>query len=167
MKCLNCHRDTTNPKFCSRSCAASHNNKVSPKRSPEGYCKKCHKPISSGKSYCSDECRVASGVGGIKVDYTSPRYTELTLEEVRGKAKYQKSSRIRDHARSTFLVGKSLECSNCGYTHHVHVCHIKPISSFSKTATLGEINASDNLVLLCPNCHWEFDHGLLNLQQIT
>jgi predicted HNH restriction endonuclease len=25
------------------------------------------------------------------------------------------------------------------------------------------VNALDNLVGLCPNCHWEFDHGLLQL----
>jgi hypothetical protein len=23
------------------------------------------------------------------------------------------------------------------------------------------VNSLDNLVGLCPNCHWEFDHGLL------
>jgi hypothetical protein len=25
------------------------------------------------------------------------------------------------------------------------------------------VNSLDNLVGLCPNCHWEFDHGLLQL----
>ena len=27
--------------------------------------------------------------------------------------------------------------------------------------TIKEINDSSNIVLLCPNCHWEFDRGLL------
>jgi predicted restriction endonuclease len=25
------------------------------------------------------------------------------------------------------------------------------------------VNSLDNLLGLCPNCHWEFDHGLLRL----
>jgi predicted HNH restriction endonuclease len=43
------------------------------------------------------------------------------------------------------------------------VCHIKPISSFEETVYLSVINSQDNLVLLCPNCHWEFDNGHLEL----
>lgn len=26
---------------------------------------------------------------------------------------------------------------------------------------MGEVNAYTNLSLLCPNHHWEFDHGLI------
>ena len=31
-KCLTCNEDTSNPKFCSRSCAAIYNNKLFPKK---------------------------------------------------------------------------------------------------------------------------------------
>ncbi len=31
---------------------------------------------------------------------------------------------------------------------------------------MGEVNSKDNIIQLCPNCHWEFDKGLLSLQQI-
>src|SRR5262249_35210048 len=35
-KCETCGRPTSNPRFCSRSCAAVANNIASPKRKPEG-----------------------------------------------------------------------------------------------------------------------------------
>jgi predicted HNH restriction endonuclease len=43
----------------------------------------------------------------------------------------------------------------------VECCHIKGIGTFSKETLIGEINNIKNLVFLCPNCHWEFDKGLL------
>jgi hypothetical protein len=43
----------------------------------------------------------------------------------------------------------------------VGIPHIKAISSFPLTAKLKEINAATNVLGLCPNCHWEYDHGLL------
>jgi hypothetical protein len=54
-------------------------------------------------------------------------------------------------------------CKVCSYNKHVQVCHIKAINTFPKTALVGEVNAQSNLILLCPNHHWELDHGLLDL----
>jgi hypothetical protein len=34
----------------------------------------------------------------------------------------------------------------------------EPISSFADDTPIDVINAPDNLLALCPNCHWEFDH---------
>ena len=46
---------------------------------------------------------------------------------------------------------------------HVELCHIKPIASFKDSALLSEVNSKNNIVQLCPNCHWELDHGILKL----
>jgi 5-methylcytosine-specific restriction endonuclease McrA len=54
------------------------------------------------------------------------------------------------------LVAKP--CNNCGYDKHVEICHIKPISEFDVNTKIKEVNSPDNLVQLCPNCHWEFDN---------
>jgi hypothetical protein len=51
-KCIVCSSPTTNPKFCSRSCAAKHNNTTAPKRKPEGKCLKCKSPITTKSRYC-------------------------------------------------------------------------------------------------------------------
>jgi hypothetical protein len=51
-KCETCGRETSNPRFCSRSCAATSNNFAFPKRKPEGECNRCWTTISRRKRYC-------------------------------------------------------------------------------------------------------------------
>jgi len=64
---------------------------------------------------------------------------------------------VRDHCRRTYEdVLKT--CEKCGYAKHVEFCHIKPLKEFPPTATIREVNARTNILALCPNCHWEFDH---------
>ena len=54
--CFNCSKETTNPKFCSSSCAATHNNTVKPKRIKQyKICPTCGTQHSRSK-YCSDNC---------------------------------------------------------------------------------------------------------------
>ncbi len=67
-----------------------------------------------------------------------------------------------DAIRRAKLDNQALVCAKCGYDKHVEVCHIKPISSFDKSTPLGIVNGKENLMLLCPNCHWEHD----NLQRV-
>lgn len=50
--CVVCNKETTNPKFCSRSCAATFNNKETPKRKPEGACQQCGTTLSRSKKLC-------------------------------------------------------------------------------------------------------------------
>lgn len=146
MNCLNCNAETNNPSYCPSSCAATRNNKLKPKRKLGMYCcKTCATPVGSGYTYCK-ECFK----GKVK---------DLTLEEAIY-SKHHKSSAfalVRTRARS--VVGeRERVCKRCGYTKHVEVCHIKPISSFPLNTLLSTVNHPDNLILLCPNCHWEFDH---------
>lgn len=41
---------------------------------------------------------------------------------------------------------------------HIEVCHIRPIADYPPDTLLSVINDTSNLIGLCPNCHWEFDH---------
>lgn len=73
-------------------------------------------------------------------------------------------SAIQKTARRIYFENiKAPKCEICGYTNHVEVAHIKPVSEFPKTATIKEINSLDNLIGLCPNHHWEYDNGILKL----
>jgi len=71
MNCLNCNKETTNPKFCSKSCSASYNNKrrrhtIETKRKiskslngngiakEEKFCSICGKQGIDGDKYCAD-----------------------------------------------------------------------------------------------------------------
>jgi predicted nucleic-acid-binding Zn-ribbon protein len=85
---------------------------------------------------------------------------EQNKESVKGKHPSWINSHIRQFNRSWNRLKTKLPCNNCGYTKHVELAHIKAVSSFDKTTTLGEINSPDNVIQLCPNCHWEFDNSI-------
>lgn len=53
--CLNCGSLTSNPKFCSRRCAAMMNNSLFPKRKRRVACQSCSKPVIVGQRLC-DSC---------------------------------------------------------------------------------------------------------------
>jgi hypothetical protein len=150
--CLICKTKTKNPKFCSRSCAAKHNNKI-PKRNLEGKCECCKQKISSTRKYCKS-C--------FTLKFSAK---DITLKEAIYTHTHKASaySLVRSRARMTEKMKNNKKCYNCGYDKHVEVCHINPISSFSEDTLLSVINHDQNLIALCPNCHWEFDHGLLKL----
>lgn len=58
-------------------------------------------------------------------------------------------------------------CEHCGYDRYYEVCHIKAISDFPDEALVIEVNDLSNLEALCPNCHWELDHGGLRCSDGT
>lgn len=73
-------------------------------------------------------------------------------------------STIRNSAVAIFKEVNPLpKCAICGYHHHVEVAHIKAVSDFDDSATIREINSINNLIGLCPNHHWEYDNGILEL----
>lgn len=55
------------------------------------------------------------------------------------------------------------KCQNCGYDKIVEICHRKQIASFPVNTLISTVNKKENLLFLCPNCHWEFDRGLLKI----
>ena len=171
LKCTQCNSDVeklpsqmkkskTGKFFCNQSCAATYNNQshIAKKRPYTGkYCETCNKKIrkTSTKNKCTNciqDC-----------------YKAMTLKEtqerlsVKGKHSSWINSIVRLNNRSWNKDLTILPCKNCGYDKHVELCHIKAITSFPETSTLGEINHSDNIIQLCRNCHWEFDNGYLAL----
>lgn len=163
MKCLNCEKETLNPKFCSKSCSASLNNKLSPKRKISKRCSMCTNIV---RNYRSKLCEFHWNE---HQKNKNENFKNRTLKYYRTKKclnKLHKSSlhaHIRVLARSWFKELSKKPCKNCGYSKHVELCHIKPIASFSDNALLNEVNSEKNIIQLCPNCHWEFDNGLIKL----
>lgn len=138
--------------FCSRSCAAKTNNKTNPKRKPQGKCFTCQEPCNSGYTYCKK--------------HRKPRnepyldWSKITYKEMQGTGT-NKNNAVRQQARR---VAKAKECQVCGYNKHIEIAHIKSISSFPDETIISIINSPTNIIALCPNCHWEFDHGMLQLK---
>ena len=82
-----------------------------------------------------------------------------TIAQIKGRRKYQVSSQIRDIARRIYQKSdKPKVCLNCGYDKHYEVAHVKAINSFPPETELSEVNNINNLIALCPTCHWEFDN---------
>ena len=96
---------------------------------------------------------------------------EMTIGEYRkkqsGKHGSWANAEIRQFARTWNKELRKKPCQNCGYNKHIELCHIKAVSSFSDTAKLKDVNSKDNLYVLCPNCHWEFDSGLLEINNAS
>lgn len=145
-KCLTCKKSTDNPKFCSSSCAAKLNNKLSPKRSAKWQCEYCGEKCLPRRKFCNG-CNQES--------------RDITLKQAIYNLHHKSSAYalVRTRARAV-MKGDPRVCNTCSYSVHVEVCHIRPIKAFPLTARLSEINKKDNLMLLCPNCHWEYDHKI-------
>ena len=132
--------------FCSSSCAASYNNARKPKRAPQHKCKICGGAINCRRRYC-EECRSK------RTSTHNKTYGELC------KYSYQKNSRIREDARRVYTEAQlPRQCIVCGYAKYFEVCHVVDISTFTADTLVSTINRLDNLVPLCKNHHWEFDH---------
>jgi len=160
--CLHCGNETTNPKFCSKSCSAKETNKI-PKRKLKKKCSKCNSLVYSYRSnlcehhYQEYQKNKKEYILNLSIeDYTS-------RESIKRLHPSSKFAHIRGLCRSWNKEKTKLPCFVCGYSKHVELAHIRPVSSFDKTAKIKEVNHPDNVVQLCPNCHWEFDNGLITL----
>lgn len=134
MKCITCGEETTNPKFCSKSCAAKYNNVHFPKRklSIRRICKNCGVELGWRKKKqrcCSHHCH----------------------EELKYKNKPFSSwpkHRIRKHLLST----KGTVCERCDFSKTTEQgtgpFQIHHIDGNKRN------NEYSNLEVLCNNCHW-------------
>lgn len=156
-KCVCCDKNTNNPKFCSRSCSAKISNLI-PKRKRKifWYCELCNQSLDRNNRWCNP-CK------------ESLSFANKTIGDLKANKKNLVwTPPIRDHARNIYFINNCvLFCKRCNYDKHIEVCHIKGITSFSDNALISEINDLSNLIGLCRNCHWELDHGLLSIEEIS
>ena len=149
-------------------------------------CTKCDLPFNSkrpSQRFCSAVCRTAFNSKrwaatnqkictkcGAKCKHTSTIcklcQTDSTLCRTKTVGDCKDSSEIRNFNRSWNKHLVSLPCQVCGYSLHVELAHIKPISSFSKRTLLSVVNDPSNILVLCRNHHWEQEHGFLLLGAI-
>jgi hypothetical protein len=124
--------------FCNQSCSAIFNN---PKR----------EKLSKEKKDRQEKFSYLNGV------------TKKKFFELKG-VYYKFRAVIRKHAQYVYEKNNgSKVCSICGYDKHIQVCHIKSVSSFKDDDLITDINSKNNLIGLCPNHHWEYDNGYINL----
>lgn len=167
--CRQCNINFTKPRyaineennFCSRSCARIFLNKINnpnPKKNRECICENCaitfNKTVDQERNICSRVCLIESFA------------KTKTIGECIKRDGANKYDTIRKNSRAYSKYIHPLKCMRCGYDKHYEVCHIKPICLFLETQMLSEVNHKDNLIHLCPNCHWELDHNVITIEQI-
>ena len=161
IKCLNCSKETKNPKFCSRSCAAQTNNKKFPKRKPSfkrATCQ-CGKQVRNSCDKCK-ECSMRERQLTFIISFG-----EKTIKEFYSTYARHKYQNIRHHAhRVAKYHNLSQLCAVCQYP-HTQLCHKISISKFDKNTKLSVVNDINNIVYLCRNHHWELDNQLLILDK--
>jgi hypothetical protein len=150
------------------------------------YCQNCGKiiEVKDGqkisevrvKKFCDHKC--ASTFNNSKrkiVKYKKKTRFELSLDKWKERTKKDLFENSKDYFSARSTITKCAQraikysrrercCENCGYNKHVEVCHIKAVAQFHESSSLYEINNENNLILLCPNCHWEFDNNILKIQ---
>ena len=168
--CNNCNEELTKRhqlKFCSMNCAAKYNNVKYPKRLPAAT-KKCKSAdceelvqISKRRQFCG------TCIGNNK--HLQGFYRgDITIQEAISRLGANRYDIIRANCSNLYKNEKRNPlCQNCGYNKHIEICHIHPISSFPKETKMTVVNSRENILCLCPNCHWEFDNNLLDLKDLV
>lgn len=160
MNCKRCQKEfqpkTKNQLFCSFGCRSCFN-QLEWQRANKKPCSQCPnlvKPYGRLCRWCAAKSR--------KIVFGNMSLQELKLLN---KHPRQWEGRIRTEARH--IAGNGHSCFVCGYDKHFEVCHIKPIASFADNSLISEINSLYNLSILCRNCHWEQEMGLLSVPSIA
>jgi predicted restriction endonuclease len=93
-------------------------------------------------------------------------WSKITLSELKSSGNANRGGRypyIRELSRKSYIKsGLPMRCHVCDYDLHIDICHIHDIKDFSEDTPISVINHLDNLLALCKNHHWEFDHGHLD-----
>ncbi len=156
--------------FCTRSCSGSYNNSHrtrEPWKSTmtERECSVCKKVFklyrtTSGNFTRRKKCLLCTKNNSINSKTKSELFkNSLNWQSAR--------SAIAKNARDVYgKEHKELKCKVCGYDKTIDVAHIKAVSEFRDSAKISTINNIKNLIGLCPNHHWEYDHGLLDLDDV-
>ncbi len=162
--CLNCQKEFDAPnielnrgngKFCSISCGAKYRTNLKSiqikQREPNVICAQCQtlfykseykqSQSKSGLYFCNRNCKdTAQRIGGIK-EIQPPHYGD-------GSYTYRKIA-----IRKAKAIDPNISCTRCGWNKLLEVLEVHHKDRNRKN------NVSDNLEILCPNCHME-DHFL-------
>lgn len=152
--------------FCSRSCAASYNNKIYPKKkktSTSHICPNCGNQKSNHAEYCR-ACQT-------RFNSESILNRELGYYigyEHRKSYTARRCVDIRKSARKIMESNTSIEkvcaiCHNHEFDSILEVHHIKSICSFDPHTKISAINDIKNLIWLCPNHHRMVEIGEITL----
>jgi hypothetical protein len=139
--CVNCNKETSNPKFCSSSCNASYKNKNNHWRKQKGIFKGLSNCITCGNQckktnskFCSAKCQ------------REKQYQEKLTKWLNSDIDKFGRNQIRRYLIETY----GYKCSHCGISEHNNKPLVLQVEHIDGNS---ENNRPENLCLLCPNCH--------------
>lgn len=150
INCLCCGEETTNPKYCSRSCAAKESNQSAPKRKRTAWktseCRGCGKSFEyrdsqSSGHYCSNACQWQHSRRELVEHWKSGKLDACG-----------KNGRLNKGIRKYLIKEANHQCSKCGWN------KVNPVSG-KCPLEIDHIDGNaencrpENLRVLCPNCH--------------
>jgi len=144
MKCLNCNKETKNPKFCSRRCSASYNNRGVRRHGDEPRnCLSCGKRLPYSKqSYCSHHCHQ---------EHKYQLYIDRWLN-CKEDGYLREGMELSNPVRRWVFEKSKYRCSSCGWGEINSYTGRSPLQIHHKDGDCLNARPS-NLVVLCPNCH--------------
>lgn len=154
-------------KFCSRSCSNSYHNRLNPKRQAQPV--ECSWPDCIELIYRpSQRCLKHKGLRSSRKAKSHGLFMQenhnVTLAEAMAMTGFKGEALAkflrtlaRNWAKANLL---HVACENCGYSKTTVLAHIRPLKDFSGLESIRSTYLN-NLARLCPNCHWEFDNGLI------
>lgn len=154
--------------FCTRSCSACFNNRGIQHNKPKQLiCTSCNNAYTRNYKHKSIKfCHNCFKLHGPNRYKFIPVKVYKQKLSVKGKHSSWLNAHIRNFNRQWNKNLLTNGCQKCNYNKHCELAHIKPINKFTDEITLGEINSPNNILVLCPNHHWEFDNGHLLLSDI-
>lgn len=182
MNCKQCNQETSNPKFCSRSCAVSFNNSKAPKRKRTRQCKKCTNLARTGSKLCDTHYQKRaqfrdrdSRVPGTTMERECKHHGVTEFYVLPNKAVKCKRCNVervqvrRERVSRTLKKEAGGKCVICGYNkcdHALDFHHIDPTKKdfeVNRRLTLAIDTLrkeTEKCVLVCSNCHREIHAGL-------
>lgn len=132
-------------------------------RNPKNWCLSCGTFCAGSRSSFCLKCYWGEPGAALRAEkaYESSKRKRDFLA-VNARHRYQ-GIRNHGHVVMRLLGPKDPKCAICGYSTHVELAHLRPLSDFPEDATLREMNDLSNLAWLCPNHHWEQEQGLVVL----
>ncbi len=141
--------------FCSRSCAATFNNKLFKKRERQGSCKECGVVVHSSRTYC-EKCFKE---GKWRIGLTRNKTTSKPITKTRSESVISWRQRTKLKA----IEYKGGGCIKCDYNKCVYALQFHHFNPAEKDFSISGVTKSwdiikrelDKCVLLCSNCHFE------------
>jgi 5-methylcytosine-specific restriction endonuclease McrA len=171
--CLSCKKEfeayvCENRKYCTRSCSAKVNNKLTPKRKKnEKQCKKCnviYVPWKKSERILCKNCFEANDLFLLEKRERNRNITIMELKEKHGKLWKDKARKLCTLNKSKIL--KNQNCQLCEENTCLELAHIIQISDANPEMKMSELHDLNNILFLCPNHHTLFDKQQILLSSI-